>query len=88
MDILKTLFPLSFKKTGSVADLIVGILIYLVVGIVAGFLLGLAGLLGGWIPVAGAILGWVLRLVGTVVEVYVIGGIVILALVYAKVIEK
>ena len=35
MDMLKKCFPLSFKYTDSVANLIIGILIYLVAGAVA-----------------------------------------------------
>ena len=41
MDILKKLFPLSFKMTGSVANLIIGTIIYLVVGIIVGAVSGL-----------------------------------------------
>lgn len=84
---LKQLFPISYKRTKDVADLIVGILIYIVAAIVAGALIQLAGLLVGWIPVVGAIVGWVLRIVGALIEVYVIAGIVIQILVFCKVIK-
>ncbi len=87
METLKKIFPLSFKRTDSVANLIIGILIYLVVGIVAGALIALSGLITGWIPVIGAIIGWALGIIGAVVDVYVVAGIVIQILVFAKVIK-
>ena len=53
MDILKKVFPLSFKYVGEVAQLVIGILIYLVAGIVAGAVIGLLA----QIPVLGIIFG-------------------------------
>ena len=88
METLKKFFPLSFKRVDTAANLVVGILIYVVAAIVAGVVLGLAGLLGGWIPVVGAILGWALGVIGTVVEVYVVAGLVIQILVFTKVIKE
>jgi len=87
METLKKFFPLSFQRTDSVANLIVGILIYIVVGIVAGAVIWLATLLGIWIPVIGAIIGWALGVVGTLVDVYCLAGIVIQILVFAKVLK-
>ena len=55
MDILKKLFPLSFKMTGSVANLIIGTIIYLVAEIIVGVVLGLLGA----IPVVGVIVSLV-----------------------------
>ncbi len=86
METLKKIFPLSFKRTDTAGNLIVGILLYLVVGIVAGVVIGVAGLLTG-IPVVGFILALVLRLVGSIVDLYVLAGIVIQILVFAKVIK-
>ena len=88
METLKKFFPLSFKRTDTVANLIVGILIYIVVAIVAGAIIWLASLLTGWIPVVGALLGWVFGVIGTVIEVYVVAGIVIQILVFCKVIKE
>ena len=88
MDSLKKFFPLSFKYTGSVSNLVIGILVYLVVGVLAGAVIWLAGLLGGWIPVLGALLGWVLGIIGTLVDIYVVAGIVIQFLAHFKVFEK
>ena len=47
----------------------------------------LAGLLTGWIPVLGAIIGVVLGLLGSRVSVYCVAGIVIRFLTYFNVIK-
>lgn len=87
MDALKKFFPLSFKYTKDAANLVIGILIYIVVGIIAGALIWLAGMMTGWIPVVGALVGWILRLVGSLIDLYVVAGIVIQVLVFAKVLK-
>jgi len=87
METLKKFFPLSFKRTDSVANLIVGILIYVVAEIIVGAVIGLSTLIVGWIPVVGAIIGWALGVVGSLVGLYVLAGIVIQILVFAKVIK-
>ncbi len=83
METLKKYFPLSFKRTDTVGNLIVGILIYLVVGIVAGALVALSSLIAGWI----AIIGWLLGIVGSLVDLYILAGIVIQILVFLNVIK-
>ena len=88
METLKKIFPLSFKRVDTVANLIIGILIYLVVGIVAGVLIALSTLIVGWIPVVGLIIGWVLGIASSLIGVYVLAGIVIQILVFAKVIKE
>ncbi len=87
MDTLKKLFPLSFKYSDSVANLIIGILIYLVIGVVAGLIIGFAGLLTVWIPVIGAVIAFILGLASSLAEVYIFAGIVIQILVFAKVLK-
>lgn len=87
MDTLQKFFPLSFKRTDSVGNLIVGILIYVLAAIVAGFVIFLAGKITGWIPVAGQIIGWVLGVIGTLADVYCVAGIVIQLLVFFKVLK-
>lgn len=72
----------------AVADLVIGIIVYAVVGIIAGAIIALAGVLSGWIPVLGAILSVVLGLIGSLIEIYVAAGIVIKILVYTKVIKE
>lgn len=87
METLKKIFPLSFKRTDTAANLIIGILIYLVVGILAGVLIWLSTALVGWIPVVGPIIGWVLGVVSGLIGLYVLAGIIIQILVFAKVIK-
>ncbi|MBR2293039.1 MAG: hypothetical protein IKA44_01855 [Clostridia bacterium] len=87
METLKKFFPLSFKRTDSIGNLIVGILLYLLVGIVAGALIWLATLIVGWLPVVGALIGWALGVVGGLIELYILAGIIIQILVFAKVIK-
>lgn len=87
METLKKIFPLSFKRTDTVANLIIGILIYVVAAIVAGALIALSTLLTGWIPVLGAIIGWALGIVSSLFGIYVLAGIVIQILVFCKVIK-
>lgn len=86
MDLLKKIFPLSWKYKKEAKDLIIGIIIYLVAGIIGGVLLAIAGLFTG-IPVLGAILGIVLRAIGAIIDLYVVAGIVIEVLLFAKVLK-
>lgn len=79
MDTLKKIFPLSFKFVDSVANLIIGILIYLIGDIVAGAVIGLLAKL----PLIGILFG----LVGSLIGLYCLAGIVILVLVYLKVLK-
>ena len=79
---LKKLFPVSYEKS-----LLVAIIIYIIVAIVASLLIGFAGVLTGWIPVAGTLVGWALRIVGIIVDIYVVGGIVVSILRTLKVIK-
>ncbi len=88
METLKKYFPLSFKWVDTVANLVIGIIVYVVLGILAGAVIGLATLLVGWIPVVGLIIGWVLGLAGSLVGLYVLAGLVIHILVFCKVIKE
>lgn len=87
MDVLKKIFPLSFQKAGSVGDLIIGILLYLVVGIVAGALIWLATMLTGWIPVVGALVAWLVGIIAAIIDIYVVAGIVVLVLAFLKILK-
>ena len=87
METLKKIFPLSWKYTKDVANLIIGILVYILVGIVAGAIIALATLITGWIPVLGGVLAWVLGLVGSLIGLYTLAGIIIQLLAYFKVIK-
>lgn len=79
MDALKTFFPLSFKYVKDVANLIIGILIYIIVGTVGGALIGFLHA----IPVVG----WIAGIVGSLLSLYCVAGIVIQVLVFAKVLK-
>lgn len=79
MDLLKKLFPISFKYADTVANLIIGILIYVVGGAVAGAIIGWLSL----IP----IIGLIFSLVGTVLGIYCLAGVVIEVLLFAKVLK-
>ena len=79
---LKKLFPLSYKQS-----LLVSIIVYIVIGIIMGAVIGLAGYITGWIPVAGRIIGWTLRILSILTEIYVIGGIIVSVLRALKVIK-
>lgn len=79
---LKKLFPVSYKQS-----LLVSIIVYVVAAIVASLLIGFAGALTSWIPLVGTLVGWVLRIAGTLVDIYVVGGIVVSILLELKVIK-
>ena len=87
MDALKKFFPLSFKYAKDVANLIIGIVVYLIVGVVVGALITLSTFLTGWIPVVGGIIAWALGIVSSLIGIYVLAGIIILILAFAKVIK-
>ena len=79
MDILKKIFPLSFRMTGSVANLVIGCIIYVVVSAVVGVLLGFLG----QIPLMKLVTDITASLVG----VYTTAGIVIMFLYHFKVLK-
>ena len=87
MNTLKTFFPLSWKYAKDVANLIIGIIVYLVVELVAGALITLSTQLTDWIPRVGGLIAWALGIVGSLIGLYTLAGIVILILVLAKVIK-
>jgi len=75
MDMLKKFFPYSFGAK-DVTALVIKIIVYVVAIIIGSVLLGLVGLITGWIPV-----------LGTVILVYCVIGIVLLILDYLKVLK-
>ena len=79
MATLKKFFPYSFKAKKTLGDLIINILIYIVVGAIAGFLIGI---LKG-IPVLGLLAGLVCGLI----DLYVLVGAIISVLDYLKVLK-
>ena len=79
MDLLKKLFPLSFKYADTVTNLIIGILIYVVAGAVVGVILGWLSL----IPLVGLIFS----LISTVLGIYCLAGVVIEVLLFTEVLQ-
>ena len=79
MDTLAKIFPISYRFSDTVENLIIGILIYVFGGAIAGFLIGFLTS----IP----IIGIVFSLAGSVLGTYCVGGIVISALLFAKVLK-
>lgn len=87
MSTLKKLFPLSWKYSNDTANLIIGIIIHLVAGVLVGALITLATFISVWIPIVGLIIAWALGVVSSLVGIYLLAGIVIEILVFAKVIK-
>ena len=88
METLKKFFPLSWKYAKEVADLVIGVIIYVVAAVIASAVIWFATLVTAWIPVVGGLVGIVLGLLGTLVDIYAIAGIVILFLVKFNVIKQ
>jgi hypothetical protein len=79
MDVLKKIFPLSFRFTGSVSNLVIGVIIYVVASAVLGVALGFMSQL--------ALLKLVADLTSSLVGVYTTGGIVIMFLYHFHVLK-
>lgn len=87
MDILKKVFPFSFKPLKDVASLVISVIIYVVAMIVAGVIIGVAAVLTGNIDIVGPLLGLPLGLASALIELYCVAGIVIRFLTYFNVIK-
>ncbi len=79
MDKLKKFFPFAFKAT-EVKPFIVSLVIYALIDIVCGIILGLLAK----IPIIGILFS----LLGTVIGLYALAGIVLSILVFLKVIKE
>ena len=79
MDMLKKFFPISFKYADTVANLVIGILIYVIGGAIAGAIIG-------WLS-AIPIIGLVFSLIGSLLGIYSLAGIIIEVLLFAKVLK-
>lgn len=78
MDMLKKIFPLSFGAS-DVANLIIKILIYVVAGAVFGAIIGFFG----GIP----LIGMIVSIVCSLIDIYCLAGIVIAVLDFLKVLK-
>lgn len=79
MDTIKKLFPFSFKGSKNLKDLIITVIVYILINVVVGFVLGL---LDG-LPLVGflfSILGWLLG-------IYCFAGILLAVLSFLKVLK-
>ena len=85
--LIKKLFPISWKYQKDGKELAIGIIIYIVAFVIGGLLLAIAGLFTG-IPVLGVILGLVLRIVGALLDLYVVVGIIFSILIYVGVVNE
>ncbi len=78
MKTLKKLFPYSFEKKKSLVALLINVLVYLIIGAIASALIFLLSA----IPIVNLVTG----ILGGLVDLYVIIGIILSILHYAKVI--
>ena len=70
MEILKKIFPLSFKMMGNIYDFVIGILIYVAAALVGGIVIGTFATIGG-------ALGVIFGILGGLIDLYALGGIAI-----------
>lgn len=78
MDVLKKIFPHAFATNG-LGSLIVRIIIYVIIGAVAGFLIGILAKF----PIINIFTG----VIGSIVELYVLGGVILSILVFLKIVK-
>lgn len=78
MDRIKPFFPYSFGVK-DLTDLVVKIIVYLVVGAVAGVAIAILGHL--------PLIGWIIKAFGGLIDLYVFLGIVLAVLDYFKVLR-
>ena len=87
MDFLKKFFPFSFGIKDT-ANFVVKIIVYVVAMIIGGVLLGIIGWLNSLLPAGLAgLIGIILGLIGSLINLYCTAGIVVLILVFCKVLK-
>ncbi len=79
MEILKTFFPYSFKEKKDVTALVINIIVYVVIGFVAGALIGILNI----VPIVNILVG----IVCGAIDLYVLIAIVLSILDYLKIIK-
>lgn len=88
MEILKKFWPYSFKvEKKNVSSLVVNLIVWVVGAFIAGIILWLATALTGWIPVIGALIGIIVGIIGSAIELYSLIGIVLAILVFVDVLK-
>lgn len=79
METLKKYFPYAFAAKKDVAALVINILIHIVVGAVIGFVFSLLS----FIPILGIVIG----LAGTLIDIYITASLVLSILDYFKILK-
>jgi len=79
MDMLKKYFPFAFTPKADVTALVVNIIIHLVAGFIIGAVIGLLAA----IPV----LGWIIGILGGLIDLYIFVSLVLTVLDYLKVLK-
>lgn len=79
MNRLKKFFPYSFNAKSSVGQLAITVIVYLIVGAIAGALVALLSHL--------PFIGWIIGILGSLVNVYVFVGILLSVLDYFKLLK-
>lgn len=89
MDSLKKIWAFSFvTQKKNVSSLVINLIIWVVAAVIAGLMIGLAGWIGGLLPeILSGLIGWVLRIIGTVVDLYCVIGIVLSILYYCDILK-
>ena len=88
MDLVKKIWFYSFKvEKKNVSSLVVNLIVWIVAAFAAGIVLWLATALTGWIPVIGGLIGALVGIIGSVVELYSVIGIVLSILVFLDIIK-
>ena len=86
MDMLKKLFPNAFAASEK-DNFVKALILYIVIAVIGAVVGWVVGTLLGWIPVVGLLVGLILKIAGTIVDVYAIAGVVLTLLVFFKVIK-
>ncbi|MBP3494324.1 MAG: hypothetical protein J6J83_06925 [Oscillospiraceae bacterium] len=78
MNLLKKLFPFSFKAT-QLSSLLAAVIVCVLVDVVCGWVIGLVAKL--------PLVGWIFSILGAVIGLYALVGIVVALLVFFKVLK-
>ena len=76
MEVLKRYFPFSFKEKSDLRGLLINVLLYLAAAAIIGVFIGIFS----GVPV----INWIFGIIGALVEIYVVSGILLSVLDYAK----
>ena len=89
MDLLKKIWAFSFAvKKKDVTSVVVNIILWVVGIVIASVVLGLAGWIGSLLPgVLEGLVGWALRAIGSLVDLYCVAGIVLSVLNFCDVLK-